>query len=109
MHTSERYVLGDRFHSSTNPHKSPLCEFHNIDKCLQANSLKTSIQESQNHRKNKKRLRSAPMQNFETHAMFNFLMDFYQNREIVEKQRKNLEKTGHKIVRDRFHRFVIAQ
>ncbi len=49
------------------------------------------------------------MQNFETHAMFNFLMDFYQNRETVEKQRKNLEKTGHKIVRDRFHRFVIAQ
>ncbi len=49
------------------------------------------------------------MQNFEPHAMFNFLMGFYQNREIVEKQRKNLEKTGHKIVRDRFHRFVIAQ
>jgi hypothetical protein len=48
------------------------------------------------------------MQNFETHVMFNFLMDFFQNRETVEKQRKNLEKTGHEIVRDRFQRFVIV-
>ena len=39
---SRRFVLGDRFHSSTDPHKSPLCLFHNIDLCAQGNAIKTS-------------------------------------------------------------------
>ena len=31
---SERsYVLGDRFHNASNPHKSPLCQFHDINLC----------------------------------------------------------------------------
>ena len=104
---ADRYVLGDRFHASCNPHKSPLCAFHNVNNCLQSNSIKTSIQESQNHSKNKKRLRSAPIQNFETHVIFNYLMDFYQNLETVNQQRKNLEKMGHKVIRDEFYRFVV--
>ena len=39
--STRRYVLGDRFHSTTNPHKSSLCKFHDINLCLQANSLKS--------------------------------------------------------------------
>lgn len=49
--SSQRYILGDRFHSTTNPHKSPLCNFHDINLCLQANALKTSYQEAENNRK----------------------------------------------------------
>ena len=53
--SSQRYILGDRFHSTTNPHKSPLCSFHDINLCLQANSLKTSYQEAENNRKKTRR------------------------------------------------------
>ena len=49
--SSRRYILGDRFHSTTNPHKSPLCSFHDINLCLQANALKTSYQEAESNRK----------------------------------------------------------
>ena len=28
---TQRYVLGDRFHAANNPHKSPLCRYHNIN------------------------------------------------------------------------------
>ena len=44
-----RCVVGDRFHSSTNPHKSPLCRFHDLDLCEQKNAIKTSYQESENN------------------------------------------------------------
>lgn len=90
--SSQRYILGDRFHSTSNPHKSPLCNFHDINLCLQANALKTSYQEAENNRKNKKRLQSACVQGFGTHFLFNFLMDFYQNEMIVHKQLLNLKK-----------------
>ena len=29
--SERRYVLGDRFHNSSNPHKSHLCQFHDIN------------------------------------------------------------------------------
>ena len=74
--SSRRYVLGDPFHASTNPHKSPLCDYHNINLCLQSNTIKTSFQESENHRKNMKRLRSACVQGFGIHFLYNYLMDF---------------------------------
>lgn len=54
--SERRYVLGDRFHESSNPHKSPLCQFHDINLRLQSNVLKTSYQESENHQKNVLRL-----------------------------------------------------
>ncbi|XP_028415288.1 HMG domain-containing protein 3-like [Dendronephthya gigantea] len=104
------FVLGDRFHSASEPHKSPLCEYHNIDLCIQAPTIKTSIQESQNHRKNLRRLRSSCMQSFEVHIAYNFLMDFYQNEEIVCRQKKTLEKSlgmGEKLTRDSNLRFII--
>ena len=108
---ADRYILGDRFHSSTNPHKSHLCAYHNINNCDQANSLTTSIQESQNQRKNVRRLRSTCYQKFETHILFNYLMDFYQNEEVVTSQKKNLSnllQDDKKIVRDQMSRFVIS-
>ena len=102
-----RYVLGDRFHVSTSPHKSPLCEFHDINLCRQANVYATSYQEMKNYQKNKKRLRSSCMQGFGVHFLYNFLMDFYDNEEIVIKQEEMLSKTveGKEIKRDKYSRF----
>lgn len=110
LDTDRHFVLGDRFHSTNDPHKSELCRYHNLDLCLQANTIKTSTVESQNNRKNQRRLRSSTVQNFETHLTFNYLMDFYQNEEVVEKQLKVLK--GHlseaqHVARDRFLRFTI--
>ena len=108
--TTDRYILGDRFHSSTNPHKSPLCTYHDINLCDQANCVATSTQESQNNRKNIRRLRSSCHQNFETHILFNYLMDFYQNEQVVKDQERNMSKMlkgDQKLVRDHLLRFVV--
>ena len=105
-----RYIVGDRFHASTEPHKSPLCAYHDIKLCEQERSIKTSYQESENHRKNFLRLRSSTMQSFSVHFLYNYLMDYYHNEQIVEKQLENLEKflgNGQKVVRDIYHRFTI--
>lgn len=111
LDTDRHFVLGDRFHSNTDPHKSELCRYHNLDLCLQANTIKTSTVESQNNRKNQRRLRSSTVQNFETHVTFNYLMDFYQNEEVVEKQLKVLKgylSEAQQVVRDRNLRFTIV-
>jgi len=42
--TTRRFVVQDRFHASTKPHKSPLCLFHNIDLCQQANCVAMSTE-----------------------------------------------------------------
>ncbi len=110
--TARRYVMGDRFHTATNPHKSPLCEYHNnINLLAQSNAIKTSYQESENNRKNSRRLRSSCMQNFSTHFFYNYLMDFYQNIEIVNDQYavacEGL-KAGQKICRNAYMQFVIV-
>lgn len=110
--TTRRFVLQDRFHASSKPHKSPLCLFHNINLCLQANCITTSTQEYENARKNQSRLRSTCSQNFGLHFLFNFLMDFYQNEAIVAAQRSSLKvhlKPTEKIERDQYHRFAIKK
>ena len=108
--SSRRYVLGDRFHTASNPHKSLLCEYHNINLLAQSNSIKTSYQESENNRKNVRRLRSSCMQNFSTHFFYNYLMDFYQNMEIVKGQYDIVSKelkTGQRMCRNAYMQFVI--
>ena len=102
--SERRYVLGDRFHNSSNPHKSHLCQFHDINLCFQSCVLKTSYQESENHTKNIRRLRSSCVQGFGT-------LDFYQNKTIVRKQRTLLEKNlanGQFVSRDQFSRFQVS-
>ena len=109
--TSRRYIKGDRFHSAANPHKSPLCQYHDINLCQQANSFKTSFQESVNNSKNVHRLRSSTVQDFGTHFFYNYLMDFYNNESIVNRQRNNTEKlgkSGQEVRRDQWKRFVIV-
>ena len=51
------------------------------------------------------------MQSFPVHFIYNYLMDFYHNEEIVEKQRKQLTSTlkeGQSLKRDRFLKFVVV-
>ena len=50
------------------------------------------------------------MQSFEVHMVYNFLMDYYQNEEIVHCQKQTLEKTlnnGDKLIGDNNLRFCI--
>ena len=110
--SSRRFALGDRFHSSTNPRKSSLCMYLNINLCKQAYTICMSMQESENNRKNNKRLRSSCQQSFEVHYMYNFLMDFYQNEAVVKEQKRTLEwelQDSECLVRNSFHHFVIAE
>ena len=81
----------DRMHfQKGSSHKTDLCQYQYLDLCQQWNTIKSSYQESENKRKNKKRLQSSTMQKFSTHFIYNMLMDFYQNEEIVHKQKKSL-------------------
>ena len=55
-------------------------------------------------------LRSMCHQSFETHILFNYLMDFYQNEQIVKAQERNISKQlkqDQKLVQDHMLRFVI--
>ena len=108
--TAQRYVLGDRFHTANNPHKSPLCQYHNIDLLVQSNTVKTSYQECENNRENVRRLRSSCMQNFSTHLFYNYLMDYYQNEEIVQGQHalasRNL-RPDQEICRNAYMQFIV--
>ena len=109
--SSRRYVVGGRFHTSSNPHKSLLCSFHDINLCAQKDAIKTSYQECQNNSKNVKRLRSSTMQSFHVHFMYNFLMDYYHNEMIVQKQKSHLKKLLKEtqvLTRDSYHRFIVA-
>ena len=104
------YVVGDRFHTTTEPHKSPLCEHHDLRLCQQANTIKTSYQESKDHRKNFLRLRSSTMQTFPVHFMYNYLMDYYHNELTVEKQMSEAKKIleeGQEFTRDIYKRFSV--
>ena len=105
---SRRFVVGDRFHTRVNPHKSALCKYHDINLCQQAATIKTSYQESRNKSKKDRRIQSASMQNFHIHFLYCYLMDFYQNEQIVEKQRKNIQALmGKQPSRDKYMRFVV--
>jgi hypothetical protein len=51
------------------------------------------------------------MQSFHVHFMYNFLMDYYHNEIIVEKQKSNLKKLlkeNQVLTRDSYHRFIVA-
>ena len=71
--TTRHFILSDPFHIMSNPQKSPLCVFHDIDKCRQGITIKTSYQETENSRKNYCHW-SAYEQSFVTHFFFTIKM-----------------------------------
>lgn len=49
------------------------------------------------------------MQSMSTHIFYNYLMNFYENEEIVQQQKAALEAaTGKKVVRGQFMRFAAS-
>ena len=109
--SSRRYICGDTFQNKNNPHKSLLCQFHNIDLCLQAGSIKKAYQESMfNRRQKMKAQQNAPMNGpngIMMHVFHNYLMNYYKNEEIVLRQKRELESSsGKNIKRDSFMRFI---
>ena len=109
--SKRRYIVGDRFHTSSNPHKSELCAYNDINLLEQGTCIGIRYQESLNHMKNK-RLQSSTVQGFFVHFLYNYLMDYYGNERIVLKQRKELEarlQQNQVISRDKFQRFFIVE
>ena len=79
--------------------------------CVQANTIKTSYQESENYNKNTRRLWSACMQGFGVHFLYNYLMHFHQNEQIVKRQFNTLKMNAQGkggIARDQFMRFTFV-
>lgn len=108
---NRRYIVDDRFHSSVNPHKSELCAYHGMNLLEQSNCIGTSYQESVNQLK-KKRLQSSTVQSFFVHFLYNYLMDFYGNEQVVLKQQRELNSRlgpNQVIIRDEFQRFIIKE
>jgi len=52
------------------------------------------------------------MQSFPVYFVYNFLMDFYHNEEIVDRQRKHLLSSSltnsQALRRDELHRFIVV-
>ena len=64
-----------------------------------------------NNSKNLRRLRSTTVQGFGTHFFYNYLMDYYNNECIVNRQRMNIAKSlrpGQEVRRDQWKIFVVA-
>lgn len=106
---TRRYICGDRFHNQTEPHKSHLCLFHDIDTSNQSSTIKTSFQESLNHKKNLRRNRASCVQDILHHIFYNYLMNYYDNEQVVSAQKNFLtEKYSKKITRDEYLRFKLC-
>ena len=90
--STQKYFVGDRFHNTKYPHKSPLCGFHDINLCPQLVYAKTSGQENLNNIRNRNRLQTACTQSLPTHIFYNLIMDRAANRDIVENQARDLDK-----------------
>lgn len=108
---SRRFVLGDRFHSATNPPQITSACFR-TSTCVPKEMLsKLATKNLKIFRKNMRGLRSSTLQGFGIHFCSNYLMDFYQNEAIVKQQQitkisKHL-KEGQQVVRDRYHRLCV--
>ena len=87
-----------------------LCQYHNIDLCLQAGAIRKSYQESIYNRRQKIKVQNLPNNSSSSvmmHIFHNYLMNYYKNEEIVQRQKRELESSsGKKMKRDNFMRFV---
>ena len=84
--TVDRYIVGDRFHDSekTSGHKKPTCKYHHMDLCPELVPYQSVTSEVLIRAT---RLKSSNQQNLVHYFIYNRLMDHWNNRERVEKQR----------------------
>merc|ERR1719318_335400 len=94
--TIRRKVLGTKISES---HKNQNeCLFHNVRNCLQSSQIKTMSQEGLQMRRKAKRVTSGKRQSFESHFLFNFLLDALDNCETRKKQEMSLKAHGDFVV-----------
>ena len=110
-HTTDRYIVGDRFHDGikTSGHKKETCKFHRIDLCCELKSYKSVLSEVINAKIKTTRLQSSCQQNLVHYFTYNRLMDYWHNRQIVDKQFRAMgakRKPDETIIRDHLHRFI---
>ncbi len=109
-HSSDRYVVGDRFHDGKKSgHKKETCKYHHIDNCFELKTYKSVLSEVINSKIKSTRLQSSSQQNLFHYFSYNRLMDYWHNRVIVDKQFNSMLKTkkdNEIIARDYLHRFI---
>ena len=107
--TSDRYVIGDRFHDGiASGHKKPTCKYHSIDICPQLNTVQSVTSEVLNSLIKSTRLQSSSQQNIVHYFIYNRLMDYWHNQDIVWQQKTKMlkhAKEGETVMRDKLHRF----
>ena len=106
-----RYVIGDRFHDGpkTSGHKKVTCKYHCMDLCPQLITYKSVTSEVINSKIKSTRLQSSNQQNIIHYFIYNRLMDYFHNMEIVQKQfdaMKSKAQSDEVIVRNCLQQFV---
>jgi len=86
--TTDRYVVGDRFHDGrkVSGHKKNTCKFHNMRLCPELTQFQSVLSEVINSKIKTIRLQSSSQQNIQHYFFYNRLMDHWHNIEIVQKQ-----------------------
>ncbi len=107
----DRYILGDRFHDSEkrSGHKKATCKYHRMDLCPELTSFQSVTSEVLNSKIKSTRLQSSNQQNLVHYFIYNRLMDYWSNCDIVTRQQSKMLKAardGETVVRDEFHRLV---
>ena len=87
--TRTRKVLGTKLSES---HKTQNeCLYHNVGNCIQSSQIKTMSQEGLQVKRKCKRVTVGKRQTFESHYLFNFILDVLDN---MDTRRKQEEKIG---------------
>ena len=106
-----RYIVGDRFHdgTKTSGHKKDTCKYHGMKLCPQLTTYRSVTSEVINSKIKSTRLQSSNQQNLYHYFIYNRLMDYFHNRDIVQQQynaMKSKAQKGETISRDCPHRLI---
>ena len=111
--TYQKFVVGDRFHDSVRSgHKKPTCKFHNIDLCPDLKKYRSVTSEIINSRIKSTHLKASSQQNFKHYVLYNRLMDYWRNRDIIQKQYNLMVSQCNNdeyVTRDHLHRFIFKK
>lgn len=104
-------MVGDRFHDGpkTSGHKKDTCKYHHMNLCPQLTTYKSVTSEVINSKIKATRLQSSNQQNIYHYFIYNRLMDYFHNVNIVQKQYHAMAsrvQPGETVTRDYLHRFV---
>ena len=108
--TTYRYIVGDRFHGvKTSGHKKDTCKYHHMDLCPELKQYKSVTSEVINSKIKSVRLQNSIKQNIVHYFLYNRLMDYWHNRNIIDKQYQTMlvhAHPGETVTRDDLHHFM---